>query len=151
MIVAIVKNNKIETTGPINELFSSVSFPPSGPEQEWMEANNVRPVTYWKVYDQATEKLVPTDPYLEGDQVFAVVVEELSAEEIEARLGSQWSKVRAMRNTKLQQSDWIVTKSLETGEAIPPEWIGYRQALRDITTQEDPFNVTWPDVPDDLK
>jgi len=23
-------------------------------------------------------------------------------------------------------------------------WATYRQALRDITTQADPFNITWP-------
>jgi len=28
------------------------------------------------------------------------------------------------------------------------EWVAYRQALRDLTTQTDPFNITWPASPD---
>ena len=27
------------------------------------------------------------------------------------------------------------------------EWETYRQELRDITTQPDPFNITWPSIP----
>jgi len=28
------------------------------------------------------------------------------------------------------------------------EWVAYRQALRDLTLQADPFNVIWPVSPD---
>lgn len=147
MIVAILSNNEIETTGHISDLFSNVSFPPSGPEQEWMDENNVIPVTYWKTYDANLEKLIPVDPYLEDGEVFAVEVQELSAEEIEARLTTQWAKVRADRDQRLAKTDWIVTKSLEAGEAVPTVWVEYRQALRDITEQEDPFNIIWPELP----
>ncbi len=59
----------------------------------------------------------------------------------------QWGSVREERNRKLQQSDWIVTKSLEIGETVPIEWLDYRQALRDITLQEDPYNIVWPEEP----
>lgn len=27
------------------------------------------------------------------------------------------------------------------------QWASYRQALRDITTQSDPFNIQWPVPP----
>jgi hypothetical protein len=27
------------------------------------------------------------------------------------------------------------------------EWSAYRQALRDVTTQTDPFSITWPTKP----
>ena len=41
--------------------------------------------------------------------------------------------LRNVRNQLLQESDWIVTKSLEAGVAVPDEWKTYRQELRDIT------------------
>ena len=41
--------------------------------------------------------------------------------------------LRNLRNELLNESDWIVTKSLEEGVAVPDEWKTYRQELRDIT------------------
>lgn len=53
---------------------------------------------------------------------------------------------RMQRNSLLQASDWtqLPDVPLETKQA----WATYRQALRDITTQEGyPFNVIWPTKP----
>tara|TARA_B100002019_G_C21266097_1_gene599510 strand:+ start:110 stop:337 length:228 start_codon:yes stop_codon:yes gene_type:complete len=41
--------------------------------------------------------------------------------------------LRNLRNELLNESDWIVTKSLEAGVAVPNEWRTYRQELRDLT------------------
>ena len=41
--------------------------------------------------------------------------------------------LRNLRNKLLNESDWIVSKSLEAGVAVPDEWKTYRQELRDIT------------------
>lgn len=70
-----------------------------------------------------------------------------SQQEMDQIIDNEWSIVRDERNTKLAACDWIVTKSLELGEAIPEAWLIYRQGLRDITLQEDPFNVVWPTPP----
>lgn len=57
--------------------------------------------------------------------------------------------VRAEREMRLAASDWIVTKSLETGVPVPAEWAAYRQALRDLTSQPGfPFIITWPQKPE---
>jgi hypothetical protein len=53
----------------------------------------------------------------------------------------QWASVRAQRNTKLAQSDWT---QLPDASADAAAWAVYRQALRDVTTQADPFNIEWP-------
>ncbi len=66
MIVAIVNNGNIEQTGELSVLFPNVSFPASGPSDEWMAENNLVPVTYFKAYDAATQKLVSCEAYLEG-------------------------------------------------------------------------------------
>ena len=56
--------------------------------------------------------------------------------------------VREDRDARLAASDWIVVKSAETGQPIPPAWTAYRQALRDVTFQEGfPVSVVWPAPP----
>ena len=59
----------------------------------------------------------------------------------------KWELIRIERNRKLQETDWVVTKASETGVAVSDECKTYRQALRDITTQSDPDNITWPLMP----
>lgn len=63
------------------------------------------------------------------------------------KLDQQWYIVKAQRDQLLQQSDWRVIKASDTGVPISQNWKDYRQALRDITTQSDPFNITWPTPP----
>ena len=58
-----------------------------------------------------------------------------------------WEEVRLLRDKALSATDWIITHALESGEQVPQVWREYRQALRDITEQEDPFNIVWPQKP----
>lgn len=58
-----------------------------------------------------------------------------------------WLKARQQRNRLLSASDWVNLRASEQGEPVPPEWLTYRQALRDITEQEDPLNIVWPEAP----
>lgn len=67
------------------------------------------------------------------------------ANEAEAEI--QWQHVRNQRNTLLQNSDVLVIRYTENGEAVPQNIKDYRQALRDITIQTNPFDITWPIQP----
>ena len=58
-----------------------------------------------------------------------------------------WAAVKQQRARLLAGSDWLVTKAAESGQSVPPEWIAYRQALRDITLQSDPWAIVWPVAP----
>lgn len=60
---------------------------------------------------------------------------------------SQWPTIRAERDRRLIESDWVATKAFEVGGPVPDTWKAYRQALRDITLQADPFAVVWPARP----
>lgn len=60
---------------------------------------------------------------------------------------SQWQIVRVQRNSLLDASDWTRLDDNGLTEAQRAEWATYRQALRDITTQADPANITWPVAP----
>lgn len=58
-----------------------------------------------------------------------------------------WAAVRTERDERLAATDWRVLRAQERGQALPPEWLAYRQALRDITEQPDPLHIVWPDMP----
>lgn len=55
--------------------------------------------------------------------------------------------VRMKRTLLLQQSDW--TQGKDVPDSISSAWASYRQALRDITSQQGfPNTVTWPTQPE---
>lgn len=55
----------------------------------------------------------------------------------------QWGVVREQRNSLLQSSDWTQISDFDLG-ADRNAWAVYRQSLRDITDQPNPFALTWP-------
>ena len=65
---------------------------------------------------------------------------------VQAKLDAQWASVRAQQRQKLYESDWTCSV---TDYEVPnkADWVTYRQALRDVTTQTDPFNIEWPTAP----
>jgi hypothetical protein len=46
------------------------------------------------------------------------------------------------RNQMLKDTDWTQVADSPVDKAT---WALYRQALRDITQQPDPFSITWPE------
>ena len=80
---------------------------------------------------------------------------ELTDEEIAARdlavLNSDAATTnRFLRDRFLADSDWVVTKAVEAGEAVAAEWVAYRQSLRDLT-DDDAWPILedadWPSAP----
>ena len=59
----------------------------------------------------------------------------------------QSTVVRGKRLRKLRASDWSVVSDVPLTAEKKAEWEVYRQELRDITNQPDPFNITWPTPP----
>lgn len=60
------------------------------------------------------------------------------------QIDDQWAAVRAERNEKLAACDWTQLPDAPVDKAA---WATYRQELRDITLQSDPFNIIWPTAP----
>lgn len=56
-----------------------------------------------------------------------------------------WAAIRARRDALLLQTDW--TQLPDVPAATRALWVSYRQSLRDITEQPDPFNIVWPALP----
>ena len=66
---------------------------------------------------------------------------------VQAKTDAQWASVRSQQRDLLYKSDWTCSV---TDYEVPnkSEWVQYRQALRDVTTQSDPFNIVWPVAPE---
>jgi hypothetical protein len=123
------------------QAFSNVSFPASGPSDEFLSAHQAYKVSLFREHDRATQKLVPCDPVVENGFAFIVAVADKTAEEIAADVASKSAQMRANRDRALEACDWRVIRAAETGEPLDQEWAEYRQALRDLPNAEG-----WPDV-----
>jgi len=82
---------------------------------------------------------------VEGAWVVAWEAIALTDEEWADKLADEWAAVRAERNERLADCDWT---QLPDAPVSTTTWAVYRQALRDITLQDDPFNIQWPNTPE---
>lgn len=73
----------------------------------------------------------------------AFAVRPMTTEERQTVLDRAWEDVRTERNRRLAGSDWT---QLPDSPADKPAWAAYRQQLRDVTQQPDPFNIDWPSI-----
>ena len=58
---------------------------------------------------------------------------------------SQWALVRRERDRLLSETDW--TQLPDVPQTTKEVYLEYRQSLRNITDQVDPFNIFWPGKP----
>lgn len=97
------------------------------------------PVDYTKNITEGTPTLI------DGVYYKSWVQTDATPEEISYRIENQWETIRIQRNELLAECDWTQLSDIpsETKEA----WTIYRQALRNITTQTNPFSIIWPVKP----
>lgn len=69
-------------------------------------------------------------------------------EEKEQDKQNMWKIVREERNKKLSECDWTQLSDSPLSNQKQTEWQIYRQSLRDITTQLNPFSIEWPTPPE---
>ena len=123
------------------EWFPNTSFGDRGPTLDWIADQGYYVITVWKPYNHATKKLVPATPHLYEGMCCTVDVEPKTEQELKERIRNEWTAIRQQRNRLLSESDWT---QLADSPADKDKWAVYRQELRDITTQEDPFSIVWP-------
>lgn len=125
----------------LRHAYPNVSFPEALSDEEAAEfycfcVNETQPPVA-----PSGKKVVQIDPtQIDGQWFVAWALEDYTQGEIDA----QWESVRAIRNTKLENCDWTQLPDAPVDAAA---WAAYRQELRDITTQTDPFNIVWPQEP----
>jgi hypothetical protein len=106
------------TEEEFNSTFVRVEFDDNGVPVEYRNPSDF-PVTWQQIVDKKTE--------------------------LESSRELEWRDVREERNGLLYECDW--TQFPDVPEVTRTAWQSYRQALRDITTQLDPSNITWPTKP----
>lgn len=123
----------------------NVSFPQNMTESllaEWDVFNVIsvtQPIDYTKNIVEGEPTLVDGSYYQNWIQTNA------SEEEIALRIEDKWFEIRYLRNSLLTECDW--TQLSDVSESIRTSYQSYRQSLRDITNQSDPFNISWPVKP----
>jgi hypothetical protein len=74
-------------------------------------------------------------------------VEPWPPERVAADIAARWARIRRQRDQLLADSDWTALPSTPMADELRATWQTYRQALRDITAQPDPYDVIWPTAP----
>lgn len=111
-------------------------------------------LTEWDMYE-VTPTIIPNDytkNITEGTPVLTNGVYYQSwnqtaatQSEIDYRIENQWFIVRTQRNELLSECDWTQLADIPT--ETKELWQTYRQTLRDITSQSNPFSINWPVKP----
>ena len=74
----------------------------------------------------------------------------LTDSEIVTKISQEWEEVRSIRKGKFEEVEWRVFRYLsQVRLGITPtddiaDLDAYIQALRDVTSQSDPYNINWP-------
>ena len=64
-------------------------------------------------------------------------------------LAEKWVHIRRQRDRLIAETDWrvIVASESDEGSDLSQTWKNYRTNLRDVPSQADPDNITWPTKP----
>ena len=150
MIIARLSGSNIGEIAEHKSLFPNTSFPKSGPDADWLAANSCAEVVVFLAYDSATQKNESVTPYLSNGKVYMRRVTNMTSDEqaavVAAANAATATRNRAERDKRLAGCDWVVTKALESGGAVPSDWVTYRTALRDITAHANWPNLNYPDM-----
>ena len=144
MLIANVENGQIIKVLDCRDVFGRVI-----PNDEQLANRGYMRVNLWRDHDRLTQKLVPCDPVIEGNWVYMMKVEQMTAEEIQSAKDSAMAQIRADRNRLLSDSDY--TQVSDNPNPKKAEWATYRQTLRDLPANVtgDPRTFTdWPKNPD---
>ena len=143
MKYAILDGTTVKSTGTIQQLFPNTSFSIAGVNADFLTANNVVELVENLSFTTPTQKLSSVDAYVDSGKAYSVKVESTTSEEQTTLTNQQWASIRLQRDNLLKNTDWRASSDL----TLADDWKNYRQALRDVPTQSDPFNITWPTEP----
>jgi hypothetical protein len=144
-----IKNGNIEYPYTLEKLRRdeyNISFP-SDLTKEILGEYDVYEVVYTPKPNDYTKTITESIPTL-TDGVYYQNWESVNASEseIEDRIQQKWAEIREHRTELLKECDWTVLSDSPLGDTLS-SWTQYRQELRNITSQENPFNIVWPTQP----
>jgi hypothetical protein len=97
-----------------------------------------------------TNAFTSKETYLDEENIarYRWTVTQKTGDELAQATREKWLMIRHDRTIMLSNSDFTQVADAPMTSEKRTEWATYRQALRDITTQTDPYNITWPASPD---
>lgn len=146
----IKSSGEVKTQGEIRQMYPNTSFPktwsPELVEELGLDVVFEAPTPSTTVYQTAFKDGVEQ---VNGKWTWKWSISEMDDEAKAAKDAEAAKGVRASRDAKLAECDWLVIKAAETGVPLAADWATYRQALRDVPSQVGfPHNVTWPAKPE---
>ena len=144
-----IKNGNIEYPYTLEKLRRdeyNISFP-SDLTKEILGEYGVYEVVYTPKPNDYTKTITESIPTL-TDGIYYQNWESVNASEseIEDRIQQKWAEIREHRTELLKDCDWTVLSDSPLSDSLS-SWTQYRQELRNITSQENPFNIVWPTQP----
>jgi hypothetical protein len=144
-----IKNGNIEYPYNIQNLRKdeyNVSFPENVSDIE-LEGFGVYKVFLTPKPNDYTKNITEGIPeFIEGNYYQKWEISNASDVDINNRIQFKWAEVREYRNQLLKECDWTVLPDSPVGDKLN-EWVDYRADLRNVTEQENPFNIIWPAQP----
>ena len=148
MQYAKIENNQIKEIGPLSVLFPHTGFSSGEATLEFMQENNIMEVIDSIAYNEDIERVEFTSPYFRDGKVYVINTVQMTEEErtifSQTKKEGKWISIRQERNDRLLESDWTQLNDSPVDKQV---WATYRQQLRDVTLQPDPFNIDWPVKP----
>jgi hypothetical protein len=115
---------------------------------EVLESFDVYYVEATEYTDDYTKNIEEGTPILSDSSYIQVWnITDATESEISAKLEEKWVEIRIMRDALLAQSDWTQFQDSPISGTTLVEWQTYRQSLRDVTSQQNPYNLSWPAKP----
>lgn len=148
MFYAKLKDGNVElypyTITDLRRAYPNVSFPPEMSDEELAQFDVVQVTPTEQPVIDYTKNLSRWAEKQGAVWVEVWTITDATPEEISQRLSDQWEAVRQERDAKLYQCDWTQLPDAPVDHAT---WATYRQQLREVTQQSDPFNIVWPVAP----
>ena len=135
---AIVKDSAITKTGPsLRGLFPNVSFPASGPDNDWKTTEGVKEIVQGVQKDQQYYFVTEGDITLVDGvptQQYTNTAKRLTDETIDGVVHQglktvMTEQVKVKANKLLSNTDWMVIRKYERDVAIPSATVTYRAAV----------------------
>ncbi len=147
MYLRIIDNtiNYPYTIPQLREAYPNVSLPAELTDSVLIDWD-VYVVTPTPMPNDYTKNITEGTPVLTDGVYYQNWIQtDASQAEIDYRLENQWFIVRQTRNELLAECDW--TQLSDIPQTTKDLWSTYRQELREITNQPNPFNIEWPVKP----
>jgi hypothetical protein len=146
----VKSTGEIKSQGEVRSMYPNTSFPsqwtPALVEELGLDPVFESPTPTTTRYQTAYKDGVEQDS--QGRWLWKWSISEMDDETKAAKDAEAAKAVRATRDGKLAECDWVVIKNLELNQNIPGVWEVYRQGLRDVPAQAGfPYDITWPEKP----